>query len=69
MLSTSTAALWTSRRLSITNIGAGSQKAVDAFVIAVADLWEGAVVATVDTADLDQLATHASTVVIADIEA
>lgn len=53
----------------LANIGAGSHKAVDAFVIAVADLSGGAVVATVDTADLDQLAAHASNVVIADIGA
>lgn len=53
----------------LASIGAGSQKAVDAFVIAVADLSGGAVVATVDTTDLDQLATHASNVVIADIGA
>lgn len=53
----------------LASIGAGSQKAVDAFVIAVADLSGGAVVATVDTTDLDQLAAHASNVVIADIGA
>lgn len=53
----------------LASIGAGSQKAVDAFVIAVADLSGGAVVATVDTADLDQLAAHAPNVVIANIGA
>ncbi len=48
---------------------AGSEQAVDSFVIAVADLAGGAVVATVDTSDLDALAAHASNVTIADIGA
>jgi predicted nucleic acid-binding protein len=47
--------------------GAGSELAVDAFTVAVADLAGGAVVATVDIKDLERLASHASGVVIADI--
>jgi predicted nucleic acid-binding protein len=49
------------------SINAGSQLAVDAFVIAVADLAGGAVVASVDVTDLKRLAAHAKRVVIADI--
>lgn len=49
--------------------GYGSDRAVDAFIVAVGDLAGGAVVATVDTADLDSLAAHVSDVVIADISA
>lgn len=45
----------------------GSEQAVDAFVVAVADLAGGAVIATVDTRDLDRLAGHATNVVTADI--
>jgi predicted nucleic acid-binding protein len=45
--------------------GFGSDRAVDAFVVAVADLAGGAVVATVDTADMQQLATHARSVAVA----
>jgi predicted nucleic acid-binding protein len=45
----------------------GSEHAVDAFVVAVADLAGGAVVATVDTRDLDRLAAHATDVAIVDI--
>ena len=44
--------------------GFDSEQAVDAFIIAAADLREGAVVATIDTADLDALAAHASNVVV-----
>jgi hypothetical protein len=40
---------------------------VDAFVVAVADLAGGAIVASVDTADLERLAAHATKVVIADV--
>ncbi len=47
--------------------GAGSELAVDAFTVAVADLSGGAVVATADIKDLERLASHASGVVIADI--
>ncbi len=46
---------------------AGSELAVDAFVVAVADVEGGAVVATVDTGDLRRLARHATDVAIVDI--
>jgi predicted nucleic acid-binding protein len=46
---------------------AGSELAVDAFSVAVADLAGGAVIATADIKDLERLASHASSVVIADI--
>lgn len=45
----------------------GSEHAVDAFVVAVADLAGGAVIATVDTRDMDRLAAHTANVVTADI--
>ena len=45
----------------------GSEHAVDAFVVAVADLAGGAVIATVDTRDMDRLAAHATNVLTADI--
>ncbi|MGH3935309.1 MAG: PIN domain-containing protein [Pseudonocardiaceae bacterium] len=45
-------------------VGAGSELAVDAFLIAVADLAGGAVVATVDLNDLQQLAAHTTGVSI-----
>jgi len=45
----------------------GSERAVDAFVVAVADLAGGAVIATVDTRDMDRLAGHATSVLTADI--
>ena len=48
-------------------VGAGSETAVDAFVVAVADLAGGAVIATVDVADLESLAAHSSNVLVADI--
>ncbi|HVS10468.1 MAG TPA: hypothetical protein VMS76_11385 [Planctomycetota bacterium] len=48
-------------------VGAGSEMAVDAFTVAVADLAGGAVVATVDTGDLERLAAHASGVTVVDI--
>jgi len=47
--------------------GAGSELAVDAFTVAVADLSGGAVIATADIEDLERLASYASSVVIADI--
>jgi len=47
--------------------GAGSELAVDAFTVAVADLAGGAVIATADIKDLERLASYASSVVIADI--
>ncbi len=43
-------------------VGAGWELAVDAFVVAVADLARGAVVATVDTGDLTRLASRATDV-------
>jgi predicted nucleic acid-binding protein len=48
--------------------GAGSELAVDAFVVAVADLYGGALVATCDVGDLGRLASHASNVVVARID-
>lgn len=48
-------------------IGAGSEMAVDAFTVAVADLAGGAIVATGDPRDLERLAAHASHVTVADI--
>lgn len=45
-------------------VGAGSELAVDAFLIAVADLGGGAVVATVDLNDLRRLAAHTTGVSI-----
>ncbi len=50
-------------------VGAGSERAVDAFIVAVADLAGGAVVATVDSADLGLLASYASNVAVVDISA
>lgn len=46
---------------------AGSEMAMDAFVVAVADLAGGAVVATADPGDLGRIAAHAPHVRIADI--
>lgn len=51
------------------SIRAGSELAVDAFLIAVADLVGGAVVATVDPDDLRRLAAHATRVDVADLDA
>jgi predicted nucleic acid-binding protein len=48
-------------------VRAGSEMAIDAFTVAVADLAGGAVVATTDPGDLNRLAAHATRVVIADI--
>jgi predicted nucleic acid-binding protein len=45
----------------------GSEMAVDAFTVAVADLAGGAVIATSDRRDLERLARYATRVVIADI--
>jgi predicted nucleic acid-binding protein len=47
----------------------GSAHAVDAFVVAVADLAGGAIVATVDTDDLETLASHAKHVDVVSIQA
>ncbi|PZS35453.1 MAG: hypothetical protein DLM61_01850 [Pseudonocardiales bacterium] len=46
------------------SVGAGSELAVDAFLIAVADLAGGAVVATVDLNDLQRLAAYTTGVSI-----
>lgn len=43
-------------------VGAGSELAVDAFIVAVADISGGAVVATVDDGDIGRLASHATNV-------
>jgi predicted nucleic acid-binding protein len=48
-------------------IRSGSEAAVDAFTVAVADLAGGAVIATTDPRDLARLATYATRVVIADL--
>lgn len=50
-------------------LGAGSDQVVDACLVAVADLEGGAIVATVDTADLEALASHAVGVTVADLNA
>jgi hypothetical protein len=49
------------------SIGKGSDLAVDAFVVAVADVEGGAVVASVDVSDMERLAAFASNVAVADI--
>jgi predicted nucleic acid-binding protein len=49
------------------SIRAGSEMAVDAFTVAVADLAGGGVVATADLRDLERLAAHASGVTVAGI--
>lgn len=46
---------------------AGSELAIDAFIVAVADLAGGAVIASVDVDDLRRLAAHASSVAVADV--
>jgi predicted nucleic acid-binding protein len=48
-------------------IRASSELAVDAFLIAVADLAGGAIVATVDLNDLERLAAHTTAVSIVDL--
>jgi predicted nucleic acid-binding protein len=48
-------------------VRAGSEMAIDAFTIAIADLAGGAVVATADPGDLERLAAHGTNVVIVDI--
>lgn len=50
-------------------IEAGSDLAIDAFLVADADLRGGAVIATVDTDDLRRLASAASRVLVADLDA
>ncbi len=49
-------------------IGAGSELAVDAFLVADADLRGGAVIATCDPGDLGRLAELAEGVRIADLD-
>jgi predicted nucleic acid-binding protein len=46
----------------------GSDVAVDAFIVAVADLAGGAMIATVDLDDLEQLASHARDVYVVSIQ-
>jgi predicted nucleic acid-binding protein len=48
-------------------VGGGSELAVDAFVVAVADLVGGAVIATVDASDFERLAAFADNVQVSDI--
>ncbi len=47
--------------------GAGSDRAIDAFVVAVGDLEGGAVVATGDRSDVELLAAYASNLVVGHI--
>ena len=49
-------------------VGAGSEMAVDAFLIAAGDILGGAVVATVDPGDLRSLASHATRVTVVDLD-
>lgn len=49
-------------------IRAGSELAVDAFLVASADVLGGAVVATTDPDDLSRLAAHALNVAIVDLD-
>jgi predicted nucleic acid-binding protein len=46
----------------------GSELAVDAFVVAKADLLGGALIATVDVQDMQRLATHARAVRVVSIQ-
>lgn len=48
-------------------VGAGSELAVDAFVVAVADLEGGAIIASRDVSDMERLAAHATKVIVADL--
>ena len=50
-------------------VKAGSEMAIDAFIVAVADLAGGAVVATTDTSDLARLAVRAANVSLATLDA
>jgi predicted nucleic acid-binding protein len=47
--------------------GFASERANDAFIVAVADLQDGAVVATADRADLALLASHTSSVAVEEV--
>lgn len=59
---------WACERVSYSaSFAFGSEMAVDAFSVAVADLAGGAVIATGDPVDLERLATQATRVVVADI--
>ena len=49
------------------SVGAGSERPIDSFIVAVGDLAGGAVIATVDVGDVELLSAHASHVVVADI--
>lgn len=49
-------------------VGAGSELAVDAFLVADAALRGGAVIATVDIGDLEAVAAHAPRVRVADLD-
>jgi predicted nucleic acid-binding protein len=49
------------------SVEAGSELAVDAFVVAVADLEGGAVIASVDVSDMQRLAAYAAKVVVVDV--
>ncbi len=49
------------------HVGSGSALAIDAFLVATADVLGGAVVATTDPGDLRRLAAHASNVAIVDL--
>lgn len=48
--------------------GAGSELAVDAFLVAAADLGGGGIIATVDVSDLRLLASRAQAVTMADLD-
>ena len=50
-------------------VGAGSELAVDAFLVAAADLRGGAVIASVDGSDLRRLAAVAERVLVAGLDA
>jgi predicted nucleic acid-binding protein len=49
-------------------IRGGSEMAIDALIVAVADLAGGAIIATTDPKDLKRLAAYAERVLIADIQ-
>lgn len=50
------------------SVGADSRQAVDAFLVAAGDLLGGAVIATVDPADLRPLAAYARDVEVVDLD-
>jgi len=49
-------------------VRAGSELAINAFIVAVADLAGGAVIATTDVGDLTRLAAHAENVMVASLQ-